>query len=132
MRALQHRRGRLPRQEHPATPTAGVYDHIPGDGRELVVTDSSAVRIAAEEGRYTAGLNLRAFFRSLPDGTDVADYSSESAPASVSQAANLLEALEMGCRVLLLDEDDCAVDFMGRDARMQALVGARRDPSFRI
>lgn len=106
----------------------GVYDHVPGDGRELVVTDPTAMRIAAEQGRYATGLDLRTFFRPLPDGSDLSAYSTDSAPACISQAANLLEALEMGSKVLLVDEDECAIDFMTRDARMQALVGSRREP----
>ncbi|MBD3176357.1 MAG: ATPase, partial [Armatimonadia bacterium] len=87
---------------------AGVYDHIPGDGRELAVSDPSATRVRAEEGRYVTGLDLRTFFRPLPDDSDIADFSTDNASGSVSQAANLLEALEMGSKLLLLDEDNCA------------------------
>lgn len=106
----------------------GVYDHIPGDGRELVVTEPSAVRVRAEEGRHVVGLDLRAFLRSLPDGAEVSRYTTDSAPAGVSQAANLVEALEAGAGVILIDEDDSAAAFLATDPRVRALTGRRREP----
>jgi predicted ABC-class ATPase len=106
----------------------GIYDHIGGDGRELVVTVADAVKVRAESGRCVAGVDLRPFLGPLPGGRDTADFSTQNASGSTSQAASILEALEMGARVLLLDEDTCATNFMVRDARMQALIPGELEP----
>ncbi len=106
----------------------GVYNHIPSDGRELVVTDSTAVKIRAEDGRRVEGIDLRPFINNLPDGSDAAAFRTDNASGSTSQAANIIEALEVGARALLLDEDTCATNLMIRDARMQALVEKPGEP----
>jgi predicted ABC-class ATPase len=106
----------------------GVYNHLPGDGRELVVTDPSAVKIRAEDGRRVEGVDLRPFINNLPNQANAAAFRSDNASGSTSQAANLIEALEVGARVLLLDEDTCATNLMIRDARMQALVDKAGEP----
>jgi predicted ABC-class ATPase len=106
----------------------GVYPHVPGDGRELVVTDSAAVKIRAEDGRRVDHCDIHAFIGELPYGRDTRSFCSEEASGSTSQAANIVEALELGARVLLLDEDTSATNFMVRDARMQALVRKENEP----
>ncbi len=106
----------------------GVYDHLPGDGRERVVTIESAVKIRAEDGRSIAGVDISNFIDGLPGGQDTRFFHSENASGSTSQAAGIVEALEVGARCLLLDEDTCATNFMIRDARMQRLVPARNEP----
>jgi predicted ABC-class ATPase len=106
----------------------GVYNHIPGDGRELVVTDSTAVKIRAEDGRRVEGVDIRPFVNNLPDHSNAAAFRTDNASGSTSQAANIIEALEVGARVLLLDEDTCATNLMIRDARMQALVEKSGEP----
>lgn len=106
----------------------GVYPHIPGDGREGVVSDARAVKIRAEDGRRVEGVAIEPFIRNLPLGRDTSRFRSDDASGSTSQAANVLEALEVGARVLLMDEDSCATNFMTRDARMQALVAPDREP----
>ncbi len=105
-----------------------VYDHVGGDGRERVITVPDALKVRAESGRSVVGVDLRPFLGKLPGGRDTADFSTPNASGSTSQAASILEALEMGCRVLLLDEDTCATNFMVRDARMQALVPDDLEP----
>ena len=105
-----------------------VYPHIPGDGREYVVTDSAAVKIRAEDGRRVERVNISPFISRLPYGKDTIRFQSEDASGSTSQAANLMEALEAGARALLMDEDTCATNFMIRDARMQTLVEAENEP----
>ncbi|PPK94275.1 putative ABC-class ATPase [Kineococcus xinjiangensis] len=107
---------------------AGVNDHVPGDGRELVVTRSDAVAVRAEDGRAVTRVDVGAFVRSLPGGLDPADFSTAEASGSTSQAAAVLEAVEAGAGVLLLDEDTTATNLMVRDARMQALVAKEREP----
>ncbi len=106
----------------------GVYDHIPGDGRELVVSAESAVKIRAEDGRQVTGVDISPFIGSLPNGGDTASFTTPAASGSTSQAANIVEALEMGARVLLVDEDTSATNFMVRDMRMQRLVPPEREP----
>jgi predicted ABC-class ATPase len=106
----------------------GVYDHVPGDGRELVVTRADAVKIRAEEGRRVERVDVSPFVRNLPTGADTRDFSTENASGSTSQAANICEAVEVGARTLLVDEDSTATNLMIRDERMQALVHGDREP----
>ena len=104
---------------------AGVYDHIAGDGRELCITDETAVSIAAEDGRGVKNLNVSPFIKWLPDGNS-ADFSTSHASGSTSQAANIMEAVDSGARLLLIDEDRSATNFMIRDKLMKSLI--RREP----
>jgi predicted ABC-class ATPase len=100
----------------------GVYDHVPGDGRELVVTRSDAVKIRAEDGRSVAGVDISATIGELPGGKSTKNFSTPNASGSTSQAANISEALEVGTSLLLVDEDTSATNFMIRDERMRELV----------
>ncbi|KXG74467.1 hypothetical protein AN618_22970 [Fervidicola ferrireducens] len=106
----------------------GVYDHIPGDGREFVITVRDAVKIRAEDGRRVEKVDISPFIANLPDGQDTRKFSTENASGSTSQAANIMEAVEIGTSLLLLDEDTCATNFMIRDARMQKLVAKEKEP----
>lgn len=106
----------------------GVYNHIPGDGREFVVTDPEAVKIRAEDGRYIEKVDISPFIKDLPQDKDTRRFSSENASGSTSQAANTIEALEAGASCLLIDEDTSATNFMIRDSRMQQLVPKEREP----
>jgi predicted ABC-class ATPase len=106
----------------------GVYPHIPGDGREQVATVESAVKIRAEDGRRVSGCDISAFIGELPQGRATDRFDSDDASGSTSQAANIVEALEVGAGLLLLDEDTSATNFMVRDARMQALVARAHEP----
>jgi predicted ABC-class ATPase len=106
----------------------GVYNHVPGDGRELVVTDAGAVKIRAEDGRAVTGVDISPFIGALPNGADTRHFSTANASGSTSQAANIVEALEAGARVLLVDEDTAATNFMIRDHRMQELIAKEREP----
>jgi predicted ABC-class ATPase len=104
----------------------GVYDHLPGDGRELVVARPDAVKIRAEDGRSVAGVDISAMIGDLPGGRSTEDFSTPNASGSTSQAANIAEALEIGTSLLLVDEDMSATNFMIRDERMRELV--RKEP----
>lgn len=106
----------------------GVYPHIAGDGRELVVTDPTAVRIRSEDGRSISCTDVSPFIGHLPDGSDSAHFSSPNASGSTSQAANVAEALEAGAKTLLIDEDTSATNFMMRDALMNAVVPSESEP----
>ena len=100
---------------------AGIYDHAAGDGRELCLTDPSAVTITAEDGRSVQNLNISPFLQWLPTG-DPHDFSTAHASGSTSQAANIMEAIDSGSMLLLIDEDKSATNFMIRDMRMKALI----------
>ncbi len=106
----------------------GIYNHIPEDGRERVITDPTAVKIRAEDGRRVEGVDIRPFINNLPNNISAATFRTENASGSTSQAANIIEALEVGAKLILLDEDTCATNFMIRDARMQALVEKSGEP----
>ena len=106
----------------------GVYNHIPGDGRERVVTDASAFKIRAEDGRAISGVNISPFINNLPQGKDTRQFSTQNASGSTSQAANIIETLAAGAKTLLIDEDTSATNFMIRDQRMQALVAKEKEP----
>ncbi len=107
---------------------AGVYDHIPGDGRERVVSNALALKIRAEDGRVVHSADLSPFISDLPYGKSTRNFSTELASGSTSQAASLQEALEMGAGLLLVDEDTSATNFMIRDQRMQKLVSREDEP----
>jgi predicted ABC-class ATPase len=104
----------------------GVYDHVPGDGRELVVARGDAVKVRAEDGRSVCGVDISAMIGDLPGGRSTKDFSTPNASGSTSQAANIAEAIEVGTSLLLVDEDTSATNFMIRDERMRELV--RREP----
>ncbi len=106
----------------------GIYAHIPGDGREAVVTDGRAVKIRAEDGRSVVGVDISPFINHLPQGQSTTAFSTTNASGSTSQAANLIEALEAGAKVLLVDEDTAATNFMIRDRRMQKLIAKDKEP----
>jgi Predicted ATPase of the ABC class len=107
---------------------AGVYNKIPGDGREYCVTVPETMTIRAEDGRYVQNCNISAFISNLPtppgvtETVDTTHFSTTEASGSTSQAANVVEAMEMGAKVFLVDEDVSAANFMARDGRMRALV----------
>lgn len=107
---------------------SGIWDHVPDDGRERVVALPETVKLRAEDGRRVERVDVHAFVDHLPDGSDTADFSTENASGSTSQAASLCEAVEVGARVLLIDEDTAATNLMIRDARMQELVAKEREP----
>jgi predicted ABC-class ATPase len=106
----------------------GVYDHIPGDGRQRVVSLDSAVKVRAEDGRAISRVNITPFIDNLPFGRDTVAFTTENASGSTSQAANIIEALECGTELLLIDEDTSATNFMIRDQRMQTLVANDKEP----
>ena len=106
----------------------GVYNHIPGDGREFVVTNSNGVKIRAEDGRSVAGVDISPFINHLPQGRSTTHFSTTNASGSTSQAANIIEALEAGAQLLLVDEDTSATNFTIRDRRMQALIAKEKEP----
>lgn len=108
--------------------TKSVYPHIPGDGREGVVVSESAVRVGVEDGRSVRGTDLSQFVRDLPGGISTKNFTTACASGSTSEAANLMEAMEAGSDVFLIDEDSSAVNFLIRDVRVRRLLGDDREP----
>lgn len=106
----------------------GVYDHIAGDGREYVITDDSAMKLRAEDGRSIQNVDISMFIRNLPNGRDTVSFYTEDASGSTSQAANTVEAIEMGSSVFLIDEDTSATNFMIRDELMERVVQRDVEP----
>lgn len=106
----------------------GVYNHIAGDGREYVITDHTAVKIRAEDGRKVTGTDISLFINHLPSGRDTTRFSTLDASGSTSQAANIAEALEAGSGLLLMDEDTSATNFMVRDELMQQVIAREQEP----
>lgn len=107
---------------------AGVYDHIAGDGREYVITDDTAVKLRAEDGRSIQKADISMFIRNLPNGRDTTAFYTEDASGSTSQAANTIEAMEAGAKLFLIDEDTSATNFMIRDDLMQRVVSRDAEP----
>ncbi len=106
----------------------GIYNHIAGDGREFVITEDTALKIRAEEGRCVKHLDLSMFIHDLPNGKDPVDFSTEDASGSTSQAAAVMEGLEAKSRTFLIDEDTSATNFLVRDAFMQQIVSPKKEP----
>lgn len=106
----------------------GVYNHIAGDGREYVITDETAVKIRAEDGRSIRGTDISMFIHDLPNGADTRAFVTEDASGSTSQAANVVESLEAGTSLLLIDEDTSATNFMIRDELMQRVIQRAMEP----
>jgi predicted ABC-class ATPase len=107
---------------------SGIDPHPPGAGRERVAVLREAVSIRAEEGRPVARVDLSPFLMEIPSGTLAGDFSSERAGGSVAQAASFVEAIELGARVVLVDEDTSAMNLLVRDGRMQRLVPRPAEP----
>ena len=106
----------------------GVYNHISGDGREYVITDDSAMKIRAEDGRSIKQVDISMFINNLPNKKDTIHFCTEDASGSTSQAANVVEAMEAGTKVMLIDEDTSATNFMIRDELMQRVVNRDSEP----
>lgn len=106
----------------------GVYNHIPGDGREYVITDDTALKLRSEDGRFIRDVDISLFINDLPNHKDTRCFSTEDASGSTSQAAGIIEGMEAGSRVFLLDEDTSATNFMVRDSFMQKVVLREKEP----
>lgn len=106
----------------------GVYNHIPGDGREYVITDATAVKLRSEDGRFIKDVDISMFINDLPNRKDTRCFSTLDASGSTSQAAGIVESMEAGSHLFLLDEDTSATNFMVRDAFMQQVIQREKEP----
>lgn len=106
----------------------GIYDHIKGDGREFVITDPTAMKIRAEDGRSITNTDISMFINNLPNGKDTISFCTQDASGSTSQAANVVESIETGSSLFLIDEDTSATNFMIRDELMQRVILRDQEP----
>lgn len=106
----------------------GVYNHIAGDGREYVITEETALKLRAEDGRKITNTDISLFINHLPNGKDTKCFCTLDASGSTSQAANIVEGIEAGSKLLLIDEDTSATNFMVRDELMQRVVAREKEP----
>ena len=104
------------------------YDHIAGDGREYVITDHTAVKLRAEDGRSIRSVDISLFINDLPNKKDTSSFSTPDASGSTSQAAGVVENMEAGSRLFLIDEDTSATNFMLRDDFMQQVISREKEP----
>ena len=106
----------------------GVYNHIAGDGREYVIADETAQKLRSEDGRFIKNVDISMFINDLPNGKDTYAFDTEDASGSTSQAANVIESMEAGTQVFLIDEDTSATNFMIRDELMQRVIHREMEP----
>ena len=106
----------------------GIYNHIEDDGREFVITEDTALKVRAEDGRAITKTDISLFINNLPNGKDTKNFYTENASGSTSQAANIVEGIEAGAKTFLIDEDTSATNFMIRDTIMQQLVAKEKEP----
>ena len=106
----------------------GVYDHIEGDGREFVITEDTALKLRAEDGRSIRNVDISLFINDLPNKKDTRKFTTEDASGSTSQAAAVVEGIEAGTRLFLIDEDTSATNFMVRDEFMQQVISRDKEP----
>ena len=107
---------------------SAVYNHIPGDGREYVICDDTAVKLRSEDGRFIKDADISMFINDLPNGKDTRCFSTLDASGSTSQAAGISESIETGSSLFLIDEDTSATNFMVRDAFMQRVISRSKEP----
>lgn len=107
---------------------SGVYNHIAGDGREYVITDNTAMKLRAEDGRSVRNADISLFINGLPNKKDTRCFTTEDASGSTSQAAAVVEGIEAGSHVFLIDEDTSATNFMVRDDLMQKIISRSEEP----
>ena len=100
----------------------GVYPHVPGDGRERVITQADAFFVSAEEGRAIHGVDISGFIGELPGRVDPTRFQTQNASGSTSEAAAIVEAVLSGARFLLIDEDSSATNFLIQDPNMRRLI----------
>lgn len=102
----------------------GVYNRIPGDGREFVVTVPDAMGIRTEPGRSVEQVDVSLFFNSSGRKDEPSRFSSRYTLSAESMAANLMEALEIGTSLLLFDDETTSNVLLGEDSNIQTLAGS--------
>ena len=102
--------------------SAGIYNKPPGSGFCYCCVLPSATYLRSEDGRHVSNCDLSKFLSELPGNVDTEAFTTEDASGSTSMAANCMESLENDSKVLLVDEDTSAANFMALDGRMRSLI----------
>lgn len=103
----------------------GVWNHIPGDGRELVVTRRDAFWVQSENGRRVSCVDISPWIEYLPGLRDPTCWSTSNASGATSAMASLQEAVEAGSRLIFIDEDWAATNFIHRDIWTEEVTGKK-------
>ena len=101
----------------------GVWNHIPGDGRELVVTIKETINIESENGRWVSCVDTSSFIKALPGQADPKCLTTADASGATSAAASIQEAVEVGARLLIIDEDNVSSNLIHRDFWVEKAIG---------
>jgi len=101
---------------------AGIYNHVPGDGRERVVAVRGAVKVRAEDGRSASCVDISTFVHDVPGGLDTSCFTTRDASGATSMAAAIQEAVEAGAELILVDEDTSATNLLFFDERALGLI----------
>lgn len=100
----------------------GIYPHVPGDGREYVVSRPRTVFVKAEDGRFIHKVDISSFIKRIPGRSDTKNFVSRDASGSTSMAASINELVEIGVDTILLDEDTSATNLLYKDEYMAKLL----------
>ncbi len=104
--------------------SAGVYNHVPGDGREFIVSAADTMFVQAEDGRRIENVDISPFISGKFNHEKTSSYRIKRATMLDSQAAAVMEALEIGSSLLLIDENTSAPALLQNDTRMKGLLEA--------
>ena len=63
-----------------------------------MITDDTAWKLRAEDGRKIKDVDISLFINHLPNGRNTRRFSTLDASGSTSQAANIIEAIERKAR----------------------------------
>lgn len=102
--------------------TLGCYDYVPGDGREFVCAVDTVANVSSEDGRQVTSVDVSNFITKLPSGKDTHVFTTTDASGSTSCAASMMEALEMGSKLLCIDEDTTASNWLACSPIMAQLI----------
>lgn len=92
---------------------AGVHNHIPGDGREYVVTDPTAAFVISESGRPADSVDISMFCRDAGALVDPRRAQGRCS-SSESEFVSLSEAVECGSGLIIMDEEFSNPDVIRR------------------
>jgi len=94
-----------------------------GSARDQTAILGGRVATLQSSRRAFGPLDVRAFVRPCPEVPHPEAHTTEEAPAPLAVAASLIEAVEAGARLLVLDEDETPAGAFGWDGRMLAVLG---------
>jgi predicted ABC-class ATPase len=111
------------RAELIAALAAGIYNHVPGDGRERVISVPDAVYVMADPGRSVQKVDISPFFVKNDDPA-LRQFTTTSATPAESLMAGVIEALHVGAQTLFFDESTAEPSFLAMDNGLSNLSEA--------